>query len=80
MHAERYGTMLRGLIANHRGHAYVTYLNVPFEDTVARRQAQEFTPEDMRGWCAITCRLDRRPHHQAPSCRPETAGCAGIGL
>ncbi|MET7996788.1 AAA family ATPase [Amycolatopsis sp. NPDC005232] len=52
LHADRYGTMLRRLVADHRGQTHVIYFDVPFEDTVARHatrpQAQEFTSEDMR--------------------------------
>ncbi|MFI5615667.1 hypothetical protein [Amycolatopsis sp. NPDC051903] len=53
LHADRYGTMLRRLIADHRGRTHVAYFDVPFEDTVARHatrpQAREFTAEQMRG-------------------------------
>jgi predicted kinase len=52
--SSRYGPMLRRLAADHRGHTTFVYLDVPFEVTVRRHatrpQAQEFTPDDMRGW------------------------------
>jgi predicted kinase len=52
--SSRYGPMLRRLAADHRGRTTFVYLDVPFEETVRRHatrpQAQEFTPDDMRGW------------------------------
>ncbi|MFI5614737.1 AAA family ATPase [Amycolatopsis sp. NPDC051903] len=54
LHADRYGALLRRLVADHRGRTHVIYFDVPFEDTVARHasrpQARDFTPEDMRSW------------------------------
>ena len=49
-----YGDMLTRLIADHRGRTCCYHFVVPFEETVrrhaTRRQAAEFTPEEMRAW------------------------------
>lgn len=54
LHADRYGTVLRQLIAEHTGPSHVFYLDVPLEETLRRHQARaasvRFTPDDMRGW------------------------------
>ena len=52
--ARHYGDMLTRLIADHRGRTCCYHFVVPFEETVrrhaTRRQAAEFTPEEMRAW------------------------------
>ena len=54
LHAERYGTMLRRLVSDHRGRTVTAFFAVPFDETVRRHatrpQADEFTVSDMEGW------------------------------
>ncbi|MFE4976000.1 AAA family ATPase [Kitasatospora sp. NPDC056651] len=54
MAADRYGPMLAGLAAGHRGLTRFYYLDVPFEETVRRHatrpQRAEFTPAEMADW------------------------------
>src|SRR3954469_2390772 len=54
LHAERYGAMLRRLIADHRGRTVTAFFAVQFDETVRRHatrpQADEFTVADMQGW------------------------------
>ncbi len=56
LHADRYGTALRGLIGGHPGGTTVFYLDVSFEETVRRHTTRAagagFTAEDMRAWYA----------------------------
>lgn len=50
----KYGDMIRRLLADHRGTNHVYYLQVAFDETVARHTASadagEWTTEDMRSW------------------------------
>lgn len=52
--SQKYGAMIRRLLADHRGHNLVYYLDVDFAETVARHTASpdaaEWTPDDMRDW------------------------------
>ncbi|MGP3951214.1 AAA family ATPase [Streptomyces sp. 7N604] len=52
--ADRYGEMLAQLRADHRGPTYGYYLDVPFEQTLARHatkpQASEYGEAEMRAW------------------------------
>ncbi len=52
--AERYGTMLAGLHADHRGVSLFYYLDVSFDETARRHatrpEASEFTVTQMREW------------------------------
>lgn len=61
LRADHYGSMLRGLVEDHRGRATVYYFDVPFAETVRRHtgrsQAAEFTAEDMRAWYAASTPL-----------------------
>ncbi|MBM9506575.1 kinase [Actinacidiphila acididurans] len=54
LHAERYGDMLARLRADHRGPTHGYYLDVPFEETLARHatkpQASEYGEAQMRDW------------------------------
>jgi predicted kinase len=54
LYADRYGDMLTGLRADHRGATYGYYLDVPFEETLARHatkpQANEFGETELRSW------------------------------
>ncbi|MEV4705508.1 kinase [Actinoplanes sp. NPDC049316] len=56
LHADRYGTGLRNLLAEHPGPSHVFYLDVSFEETVRRHASRaadvNFTAEDMRAWYA----------------------------
>ena len=49
-----YGSMLRRLIADHRGSSFVYYFEVGFDETVRRHltrpQRAAFTPAQMREW------------------------------
>lgn len=50
----KYGDMIRQLLVDHRGTNHVYYLQVGFDETVARHTASadaaEWTSEDMRSW------------------------------
>ncbi|GAA1801350.1 kinase [Luedemannella flava] len=52
--AARYRHIISDLVRDHRGEAYVFYLDVPLEETLRRHaqrpQASEFTAQDMRSW------------------------------
>lgn len=52
--ADRYGRMLTGLAADHRGRSHLYYLDVDFDETVRRHAtrplAAEVSPERMAGW------------------------------
>ncbi|RKT11005.1 putative kinase [Streptomyces sp. 1114.5] len=52
--ADRYGDMLHGLHRDHPGRSSFFYLDIPWEETLARhstrKKAQEFGPEEMREW------------------------------
>ncbi len=52
--AERYGAMLTGLAADHRGTTRLFYLDVPLVETLRRHgtrpQAAEFGEAEMRSW------------------------------
>ncbi|MGW5618268.1 AAA family ATPase [Streptomyces sp. NPDC003877] len=54
LHADRYGDMLAGLRADHRGPTYGYYLDVPFDETLARHAtkpiAAEVGEEQLRDW------------------------------
>jgi hypothetical protein len=54
LYADRYGSMLAGLLSDHRGISNCYYLDVPYEETVRRHatrpQAADFSPADMSGW------------------------------
>jgi predicted kinase len=54
MHADRYGDMLRGLTADHRGTTRHYYFDIPFEETLVRHAtrpwAHNVAPESMREW------------------------------
>ncbi|WP_245563582.1 GNAT family N-acetyltransferase [Longispora albida] len=54
LHADKYGPVLRDLVAANPGPSYVYYLDVPFETTVLRHaerpQSKEFGPADMAQW------------------------------
>lgn len=54
MHADRYGDMLRGLTADHRGTTRHYYFDIPFEETLVRHSnrswAANVAPESMREW------------------------------
>jgi predicted kinase len=54
LHRARYGPLVRGLCGDHRGHTFVFYLDIPFEETLQRHatrsQAAEFGPAQMRDW------------------------------
>lgn len=56
LHADRYRTALRKLIAEHPGRSYVFYLDVSFDETVRRHAGRaadvNFTADDMRHWYA----------------------------
>ncbi|GAB4050947.1 kinase [Catellatospora paridis] len=51
---DKYGDMLRALLAAHRGTSSAFYLDIPFDETVRRHgtrpQVTDFTPDQMRGW------------------------------
>jgi predicted kinase len=52
--AARYRSMISNLVRDHKGAAYVFYLDVPLEETLRRHaqrpQASEFTGQDMCAW------------------------------
>lgn len=52
--ADRYGDMLRGLTADHRGTTVHYYFDIPFEETLARHATRSWAanvaPESMREW------------------------------
>lgn len=54
LYADRYGDMLARLRADHRGATHAYYLDVPFEETLARHatkpQAKEFGEAELRSW------------------------------
>ncbi|MFC5637854.1 AAA family ATPase [Streptomyces bullii] len=54
LYADRYGDMLAQLRADHRGRTHTYYLDVPFEETLARHagkpQAGEYGEAEMRAW------------------------------
>jgi cytidylate kinase len=54
MNAGRYGDMLRGLTADHRGTTLHYYFDIPFEETAVRHATREladaFSVEAMREW------------------------------
>jgi predicted kinase len=54
--ADRYGPMLRGLLAGHDGAGHVYYLDVSFAESVRRHAtrptAGQFTPAEMHEWYA----------------------------
>ncbi|MEV5438768.1 kinase [Streptomyces sp. NPDC052682] len=54
LYADHYGDMLARLRADHRGHSHGYYLDVPFEETLARHatkpQATEFGAGELRAW------------------------------
>jgi GNAT superfamily N-acetyltransferase len=60
--ARRYGSMLAGLRAAHRGPSHFYYLDISLDETIRRHasrpQASEFGPDDMRDWYL---RLDLLP-------------------
>ncbi|WIX81868.1 kinase [Amycolatopsis carbonis] len=60
-HADRYGAMLRRLIADHHGPTLACFFDVPFPETVRRHTtrplAAEFTPDDMLSWYVPDDRL-----------------------
>ncbi|RNI20870.1 AAA family ATPase [Flexivirga caeni] len=59
--SQKYGEMVRRLVADHRGRNLVYYLQVDFDETVARHtassQAAEWTADAMRGWWSGDDRL-----------------------
>lgn len=67
LRSDHYGTMLRRLVGDHRGRTEVVYLDVPFEETLARHalrpQGREFTGEDMRAWYRADDRLESPREH-----------------
>jgi len=57
LYADRYGDMLAGLLADHRGISRCYYLDVPIEETLIRHSSKadpdyrsKVTEEDLRGW------------------------------
>ncbi|MGW4231810.1 AAA family ATPase [Streptomyces sp. NPDC004980] len=54
LYADHYGDMLARLRADHRGRTHAYYLQVPFEETLARHatkpQANEYGREEMSSW------------------------------
>lgn len=52
--ADRYGAMIRTLLAEHRGPAFVYYYDLPFEETLRRHASKpnsdEYGAEEMSGW------------------------------
>ncbi|MFC6705847.1 kinase [Flexivirga alba] len=52
--SQKYGAMIRQLLADHRGRNHVYYLQVDFDETAARHTASadaaEWTTNDMRSW------------------------------
>ncbi len=54
LYADRYGGMLTRLRADHRGPAHAYYLQVPFEETLARHATKpdlvDVTERDLRSW------------------------------
>lgn len=54
LYADRYGAMLARLRADHRGPTHAYYLNVPFEETLARHAGKPIADEvgeaDLRDW------------------------------
>lgn len=62
LYADHYGPMLAELRADHRGPTHGYYLDVPFEETLARHatkpQAQEYGERELRDWYR---RLDLLP-------------------
>lgn len=56
LHSERYGDVLRDLLAGHPGPGHVFYLDIPFDETVrrhlSRTEPTTVTADDMRGWYA----------------------------
>ncbi|MER7792390.1 AAA family ATPase [Streptomyces sp. NPDC097640] len=54
LYADHFGDMLARLRADHRGRTYGFYLDVPFEETLARHatkpQAREYGEAELRSW------------------------------
>ncbi|GAA1551571.1 AAA family ATPase [Kribbella lupini] len=54
MNEDRYGDMLRGLTADHRGTTRHYYFDIPFEETLVRHATRSWAanvaPESMREW------------------------------
>jgi len=54
LHAARYGSMIRRLMAEHPGPSFVYYYDLPFEETVRRHamkaNSHEFGAAEMAGW------------------------------
>ena len=54
LHVDHYGEMLAGLLAGHPGRTHCYYLDVPFEETLARHAtkpiADEVTEQQLREW------------------------------
>lgn len=52
--SDHYGPMLAGLRADHRGPTHGFYLDVPFEETLARHAtkpiAEDVLPDELRSW------------------------------
>lgn len=63
LYADHYGEMLARLKVDHRGHTKAYYLDVPFEQTLARHatkpQAGEYGEKELRSWYRP---LDLLPH------------------
>ncbi len=86
LHADRYGTMLTRLCADHRGPTHAYYLDVPFHETLARHATppSRSPARSMRSSCAsgtarvTCCPAASRPSSTptAPFGRPSTASCA----
>ncbi|MFC9111763.1 AAA family ATPase [Streptomyces sp. NPDC057092] len=55
LHADRYGTLLTRLCADHRGPTHAYYLDVPFDETLARHATKPIADEvheaQLREWC-----------------------------
>ncbi|MFF4498251.1 kinase [Streptomyces sp. NPDC001546] len=72
--ASRYGDMIRRLHQDHRGRGHFFYLDVPFEETVARHatrpQAADFSPEDMAEWYRPGDLVEGVPEHVISSASP----------
>ncbi len=54
LYAAHYGEMIEALRRDHRGHTYLYYLDIPFEETVrwhaTKPQADEYGEAEMRDW------------------------------
>jgi len=54
LRSQKYGAMIHRLLADHRGHNHVYYLDVDFDETVTRHAASpdaaEWSADDLRDW------------------------------